>query len=411
MGGRPGASDTGRPPLADVRIIDLTRVFSGPFATQILADLGADVVKVERLEGGDEARSYGVLDEAETIGPPFLAMNRNKRSIAIDIRSAGGHAVMQRLVANADVLIDNFRPGVMERLGLDYSQLTEKNRRLICCSISGFGSGGHLWHRAANDLQIQAFTGLLGMTGYPGDGPVRTPAPVGDLSAGLFAAVGILAALQQRQMTGYGQRVETSMVESLVNLLNYFYVDYWLRGRVQPKMGTGNALGLPNQAFPTSDGWVCISTANEAAFARCCQVIGRPEAAADDRFSSLRSRYANREALVEVISAATAKMTTGELLTALDDAGVSCSPVRTLDEMASDPLLGELGAVTAMAVPGIGDVRSVALPIHLGGAPLPRNQPPPRLGEHTIQILHEAGYGGEEIAQLIRQGIVLAGPG
>lgn len=399
-------TELGTGPLAGIRVIDLTRVFSGPFATQILADLGADVVKVERIDGGDEARTYGILSESEVVGSAFLAMNRNKRSIAIDVRAGEGRAVIKRLIKDADVIVDNFRPGVMQRLRLDYDSVAKLNPRIISCSISGFGSQGHLRSRAANDLQMQAFSGLLSMTGEPGGNPVRTPAPLGDLSAGLFAAIGILAALVDRERTAQGQKVETSMLEAILNLLNHFYTDFWLRGRVQPKMGTANALGMPNQAFPTSDGWVAISAANEDAFRRMCEALGAPDLADDARFSSLAARYAHRAELANLISGLTASVTSEVLVSLLDKAGVSCSPLRTLDETASDSLLEELDAVVTMTVQGVGQVRMVALPLHFSRSDRSCRRPPPRLGEHTAEVLREAGYDDQEITALEQGGIV-----
>lgn len=409
MSGEGGAKMSGAKPgrpLAGVRVVDLTRVFSGPFTTQILGDLGADVVKVERIEGGDECRAYGVLEESETVGPPFLAMNRNKRSVAMDVRTPGGREVIERLIEGADVLIDNFRPGVMKRLGLDYERVRHLNPRIVSCSISGFGGEGSLRLRAANDLSIQAFTGLVEMTGEPGGGPVRTPAPIGDLIAGLYAAIGISAALRERERTGEGQLVETSMFESLLSILGYFFVDYWTRGRVQPKMGTANSLGMPNQAFPTRDGWVCITAANERAFERCCAVLEIPEVAEDERFSTLRRRYAHREELTRELSAATQKLTSEDLLARLDEGGVSCAPVRGLAEVATDRLLEELGAVTSMEVPGIGEVKSFLTPLHMSAGVQSVRYPPPSLGEHTEEILAELGYDAAAIERLRSEGVL-----
>lgn len=393
-------------PLDGIRIIDLTRIFSGPFATQILADLGADVVKVEKLDGGDDARSYGVLTEDDLVGPAFLALNRNKRSIAVDATMNEGRAVLKRLISQADVVVDNFRPGVMVRLGLDYANIVKDNPRVISCSISGFGSRGPLRSRAANDLQMQAFSGLLNMTGDREGYPVRTPVAIADMGAGLFATIGILAALLQREKTGQGQQVETSMLAAILNLLNHFYTGFWLNGRLQPKMGTANALGMPNQAFRTSDGWVAISAANDGAFRRLCQVLGAPTLATERRFESLLSRYAHRGELVKILSDITSTLTSDALLSLLDRGGVSCSPVRSLDETASDKLLDDLDLIETMDIPGLSELKTIVLAVHLSRASTGVSSSPPRLGEHTVPILREAGFSHDEVRRLEQVGAI-----
>jgi crotonobetainyl-CoA:carnitine CoA-transferase CaiB-like acyl-CoA transferase len=395
------------PPLQGIRVADFTRVFAGPFATQILADLGADVVKVERIDGGDEARDYGTTLTPDGVGAPFLAMNRTKRSLAVDVTTEAGLGVARRLIASADVVMENFRPGVMDRLGLGYASLAERDARLIYCSISGFGSTGPLAGRAANDLSIQALSGLLSMTGEEGRPPVRTPAPMGDLMAGMFAVTGVLAALAERTRSGRGQHVETSMLEAQVSTLNYFYLEHWLRGTVPRPMGTANALGLPNQAFRTLDGWVCITAANDRAWKRLCAALDVPEAAEDPRFATLQARYAHRPEVVEVLSRAAARLSTADLVERLDAAGVSNSPVRDLAEAAAEPQLQHV--VDRMQVDGVGDVRVVGLPLHFSASPPVPASEPPTLGRDGETVLAELGYAAGEIAELVASGCVGSG--
>jgi crotonobetainyl-CoA:carnitine CoA-transferase CaiB-like acyl-CoA transferase len=396
-------------PLRGLRVVDFTRVFSGPFATQILADFGATVTKVERVDGGDEARDYGHHDEGESMGAPFLAMNRNKRSVCVDLTHEAGRQIATELAARADVLVENFRPGVMDRLGLGYEQLSATNPRLVYCSITGFGGAGPLRARAANDLSLQALSGLLSFTGPPEGPPCRTPAPLADLAAGMFGALGIQAALTERAVTGRGQRVETSMLGAQLNTLGYFFADYWLHDRQPGPMGTANELGLPNQAFPTSDGWVCITASNERAWRRLCTALEVPEAAEDPRFRDLRARYRHREDVVTLITERTASLTLRDCVARLDEHGVSNSPMRTLAEAAAEPQLAD--HVTATEVPGLGTVRLVGSPVRFGGRPLSATaEPPPALGADTPEVLGELGYTEADIRALNRVGTI-AGEG
>ncbi len=306
-GGQAQAKNSGGA-LAGLVVIDFTRVVSGPYATQILGDLGADIVKVERLEGGDDARPYGVTGDNPMPGATFLALNRNKRSIALDLKKPEGRDVAMRLLRSADVAIHNFRPGVMERLGLGYEAVSKANPRIVYCAISGYGDAGPQRETAANDLAIQSYSGLLGITGEADGAPVRVPTPVADITAGMYATIGILAALQYRETSGVGQLVETNMLEGQINMMSYMFVDYWLNGVIPERMGTGNRMGLPNQAFPTSDGWVCIVASNDRRWISCCHALEVDELISDPRFDTLVHRYQHREGLVEVISAASSQV-------------------------------------------------------------------------------------------------------
>jgi crotonobetainyl-CoA:carnitine CoA-transferase CaiB-like acyl-CoA transferase len=400
------SEETTQGALSGITVIDLTRVFAGPFTSQILGDLGADVIKVERLIQGDESRDYGVDEGESKPGAPFLAHNRNKRSIAINIKEEGGRALLKDLVKKADVLIHNFRPGVMERLGLGYEELSTINPALIFGSISGFGPIGSMSKRAANDLSIQSFSGLLSITGHPGGPPTRNPSSVADLTAGMYLALGVLAALVSRSVTGKGQEVATSMLGGQLNYLNHFLTDYWMSSRVPEKWGTANRLGLPNEAFPTKDGWVCITSANDDMWKRCAIGLGIAEAAEDPRFTLLKARYANRQALVQLVAGATAAMTTQECLDAMAEANVPCVPVHTIPEIASHPVLEETGATVDMVVEGDRIARLVQTPLWMTATPVSARLAPPKLGEHTDEILHSLGYSTEQIEKLRDQKVI-----
>lgn len=393
-------------PLAGLRVIDLTRVFAGPFASQILGDLGADVVKVERTGRGEESRDYGVEEGELSPGAPFLAHNRNKRSVCVDLKSEGGRNVLTALLRDADVIIHNFRPGVMERLGFGFDDVHAINPRVIYAGISGFGHEGPMSRRAANDLSIQSYSGLLSITGHPGGPPTRNPSSVADLTAGMYAVVGVLAALHSREVTGVGQCVQTSMLGGQLNYLNHFLTDYWLSGRVPQKWGTANRLGLPNEAFPTRDGWVCITSANEVMWRRCATGLGIGHLGDDERFSTLAARYANREELVRYVTEATSSMTTQECLDAMERANVPCVPVNEIPDIADDPVLVDLEAVVDMEL-GDGRVaRLVQTPLAFSATPVAARIAPPQAGAHTDEVLHEAGFGDDDIAALRASGVV-----
>lgn len=387
-------------PLDGVTVIDLTRVFAGPFASQILGDLGADVIKVERFGRGEESRDYGVEEGEPSPGAPFLAHNRNKRSIGIDLKSALGQEVLRELVMGADVLIHNFRPGVMERLGFGFEDTHSLNPRLVYAGISGFGDEGPMSRRAANDLSIQSYSGLLSITGHQGGPPTRNPASVADLTAGMYAVVGIIAALYSREQSGLGQSVATSMLGGQLNYLNHFLTDYWLTGRVPEKWGTANRLGLPNEAFPTLDGWVCITSANEEMWRRCATGLGIGELGEDPKFNTLRQRYANREELVRLVSEATRSMTTEECLAAMEIANVPCVPVNSISDIAADPVLEDLGAVVEMELADGRKAKLVQTPLKFSHTPVNARISPPEPGAHTEEILLEFGLTPERVAHL-----------
>jgi crotonobetainyl-CoA:carnitine CoA-transferase CaiB-like acyl-CoA transferase len=392
--------------LTGIRVVDFTHIFSGPHATQILGDLGADVIKVERVGSGDPARSYGQGVGDEGMGPSFIALNRNKRSIQLDLGSEEGLEIARRLLQEADVVVQNFKTGQMQKWGLDYEAVHKINPRLVYASISGFGAEGPYAQRAANDLVIQAYSGLLSFTGEPGGGPVRVGTAVADLTAGTNAVLAILAALFHRERTGMGQHVQTSMLEGMVSMLNYFFVEYWQKGTVPERLGTANRLGIPNQAFPTSDGWVVISNANEPMWQRCCAALDVPDVAFDPRFSSLAQRYAHTAELIETISAATRSFTTEEALRRLGEASVSAGPINDLPTVADDAQLEALGMFYDVPVNDADSRRVVGSPFSLSEASLATYRGVPGVGADGRDVLRELGYDDAAIDDLAARGIV-----
>lgn len=395
--------------LEGMKVVDFTHIFSGPFASQMLGDLGADVVKIERIDGGDAARYYGLTDPSMKLSGPFVALNRNKRSVAVDLTRSAGREIVMTMIDSADVVIENFRHGVMQRWGMDYAALSIRNPRLVYCCISGFGRVGKLATKGANDLVMQAYGGLLSFTGEPGRPPVRCGTAISDFSAGLNAVLGVLGALLHRERTGLGQQVETSMLESQLAMMCYFFAEYWQQGIVPGPMGTANRLGMPNQAFPTSDGYVAITAANDRMFRRCCEELGVGHLADEERFSTLAHRYENREALVELLSAATSSKTTEECVAALERGGVSCSAIRTVAEAAEDPQLSALGAVATVPTQYGGTERAVGTPVHWSRTPPTVRRPVPRLGGGTREVLLESGYCEADIERFLEEGLISVG--
>lgn len=394
-------------PLAGYRVLDLTHIFSGPFCTQILGDLGATVIKVERPGGGDPSRGYGVGVGDDLVSGSFLALNRNKRSVAVDMKSEQGRELIQRLVEKSDVLVENFRTGVLARFGLDYETLAEQFPSLVYCSITGFGSAGPLAQRAANDLIVQAYGGLMSMTGEPGRPPVRVGTAVTDFSAGLCAALGVMTALLERVKTGKGQHVEASMLASQTSLMSYFFADYWLRDIVPQPMGTANRLGMPNQVFPAKDGYVAITSANDGMWARCAGALGAPELATDPRFDSLSQRYAHRDELVAEITRLTSAMTSAECVERLDGAGVSCAPVLSLDQIAAEEQMQAAGLITEVDYDGRSH-RTIGNPIRLSDTPWTVRTGVPKVGEHSAEIARELDFNEDEIEAMLASGALSA---
>jgi len=394
-------------PLTGMRVIELAHIMAGPVCGLMLADLGADVIKVEKAGGGDDSRRF-VPPDINGEPAAFLMMNRNKRGIALDLKSEQGKQVLKRLIEDADVLIENYRRDTMERLGLGYEELKKINPGLIYCEISGFGRTGPYKDRAGFDLIAQGMSGLMDITGEADRGPVKVGAPISDTTAGILGAMGCLAAYAHKQKTGEGQRVDTSLFEAAI-IHTYWQSAICFATGVSPgRMGTAHPLNAPYQTFRTKDGWVNIGAANQRNWERLLECLGAPELGQDPRFSRNSDRMANQVALVEVLSVYLEKQTTREWLDALEGAGIPAGPVLTIKEMQADPQTIAREMVPETDHPVAGRVQSIGLPVKLSATPGGVVAPAPLFGQHTREVLVEVGYSESEIATLLESGGVIA---
>ncbi len=397
-------------PLAGLKVLDLTHVMAGPTCTLMLADMGADVIKVEKKPAGDDTRHMvppRIGDEAAS----FLMMNRNKRGIVVDVKTAGGARVLRKLAETADVLVENFAPGVAERLGLGYAELRQVNPGLIYCSISGFGRTGPYKNRRGFDLVAQAMSGIMSFTGNGADGaPVKCGAPLSDITAGILAAMGILAAYTNRLKTGEGQYVETSLFEAAL-VQTYWQSAIALATGVAPKaMGSAHPLNAPYQAFETADGWIVVGGANAKNWTRMLEAIGAPQLAEDPRFKDNAGRMANLDALVAALTARFKTKPAAHWLTALDEAGVPCGPVNDMLQALSDPQTRAREMVTTVEHATLGAVETIGLPVKFSRTPGKVRTGAPLYGQHTGEVLREYGFKDEEIAALEKEGAVQTAP-
>jgi crotonobetainyl-CoA:carnitine CoA-transferase CaiB-like acyl-CoA transferase len=394
--------------LDGIKVIELAHIMAGPTCGLMLADMGADVIKVEKLPHGDDARGYV---EPLVNGEPaaFMILNRNKRSFAVDLKTRGGLEAVKRLVAGADVIIENHRKGTLEKLGLGYDVLSALNPRLVYCAVSGYGRTGPYADKPGFDLIAQGFAGIMSITGEPGGPPAKSGTSVADINAGILAALGVVGALLSRATTGRGQIVETSLMEAAIQQTYWQSALFFATGRNPGPTGSAHILTAPYQAFATRDGWINVGGANQANWERIVKVIDRPELAQDPRFKTNRDRMRNTAALAAVIEGRLRARTSAEWIEAFEVAGVPVGPVNTIGDMLADPQVAAREMVIEVDHPRAGRTRALGMPVKFSDARADLTRPAPLLGQHSREVLAELSYSAEEIAALERDGAVRLG--
>ncbi|MCG6121751.1 MAG: CoA transferase [Microvirga sp.] len=394
------AGDAGKP-LRGIKVLELARILAGPWIGQTLADLGADVVKVERPGSGDDTRGWGPpfvegAGDEHLDAAYFHSCNRGKRSVALDFETPEGRDAILRMAAKADILIENFKVGGLKKYGLDYESLRAVNPRLICCSISGFGQDGPYAARAGYDFLVQGMSGIMDLTGDPAGEPQKIGVAFADIFTGLYGVIGIMAALRRRDETGVGGHVDMSLFDSMTGVLANQAMNFLVSGKAPTRMGNAHPNIVPYQVFPTSDGHIIIAIGNGGQFRKLVETLGAPELAADARFATNESRVRHRETLVAILADLTRRFTRDGLLAALEPLAVPAAPINTVADVFSDPQIIARGMKVDLPCPTAkgGSVPSVASPMVLDGERLTSSRPSPRLGEHTDEVLSDPDWGG-----------------
>ena len=403
-------ASTSAGPLAGVVVLDLTQILAGPMCTMVLADMGADVIKVEKPNGGDDNRR---------MGPPFikdwsagfLAVNRNKRSLALDLQNEEGRKVFRRLVEGADVVVENFRPGVMERLGLAYGELRKIKPALVYCTISGFGSTGPARNRGGFDLVAQGVSGLMSITGHPNSPPAKVGVPITDLTAGLYGANGIMAAYVHALKTGEGQMVDTSLMEAGVAYTVWESSVYFAEGEIPGPLGSAHRVSAPYQALRTRNGYLNLGAATQPTWEQLCRAIGREDLMDDDRFRNPWDRKAREEELAALLEETFTTEDTEHWLEMLDNAGVVAGPIYNMEQVYRDPQVLAREMLVDMEDPDLGTIRNIGVPVKLSETPGSIRRRAPALGEHSAEILLERGFEQDEVDGLLAEGVILANQG
>lgn len=386
-------------PLSRYTVLDLTRARSGPTAVRQLADFGANVIKIE-----EPGNKEGAVDDRRH-GPDFQNLHRNKRSITLNLKSPQGVAVFKRMAEKADVIVENYRPGVKRRLGIDYETMRKINSRIVYASISGFGQDGPYSDRPGLDQVAQGMSGLMSVTGHPGKGPMRAGIAIGDSSAGIYLAFGIVTALLEREQTGEGQWVSTSLLQALIAMLDFQAARWLVAHDVPPQVGNDHPLYMPTGAFKTSDGYINIAGSGNL-YPRLCKVIGMPELVTHPDFSDFKLRHKNRAALVAAIEEKTSKRTSAEWVEELNQAGVPCGPIYKMNEVFADPQVKHLGMAAPTHHPVLGDIEIVAQGVRLSKTPFKVRSAAPDQGVHTDEVLKEYGYSAADIAEFRKSAVI-----
>ena len=382
---KPGPKRAARPPLAGIRVLDLTRVLAGPFCSMSLGDMGAEVIKIEEPGKGDDTRGWPPFAGGEATY--FLSVNRNKKSLTLNMKATEGQEILRKLVARSDVMLENFRPGTMERLGFGYDSLRRLNPRLIYCSISGFGESGPEASRPGYDLIVQGESGIMDLTGFSDGPPVKVGNSIADLVAGIAAAQGITLALLARQRSGKGQKVEIGMLDVMASLLTYQAGLYWNAGGRPARRGNQHPSIVPYEVFQAKDAYLTLGVANNSLWERCCRAIGRAEMAQDPRFDSEANRVAHRGELIPLLNEVFATRPVAEWLKRLEDAGVPAGRIKSVAEVCESAHLKARGMAVRLSHPKAGGITVMGVPIRLWDTPGAASAPPPLLGQHTDEIL------------------------
>ena len=386
------------PALARFRVLDLTRVRAGPTCVRHFADFGADVIKIESTVVEDMG---GPRD-----GPDFQNLHRNKRSMTLNLKAPEGREIFMRLVKTADVVVENYRPDVKDRLGIDYESLKRINRRIVLASVSGFGQEGPYRDRPGFDQIAQGLSGIMSVTGHPGGGPMRVGAAVADVAAGLLAALGVVTALLERESSGEGQWVQSNLLQAGIQLLDFQAARYTMSGEVAPQSGNDHPTSMPTSAYATADGYMNVAATGSAMWMRLCEAIGRPDLAGHPDFSDAEGRAKNRKALNAEIDRALAKKTSAEWVEILNRAGVPCGPIYAMDKVFADPQVQHLQTAAEVEHPRLGRLRIINQPVKLSRTPARLVSATPERGAHTDEVLREIGYGDAEIAEFRKRGTI-----
>ncbi len=392
-------------PLARLLVADLTQNVAGPTCTQILGDMGADVIKVERPGRGDDARAWAPPFWGEE-SATFMSFNRSKRSLAVDMKAPEGRAILERLIGRADVLVQSLRAGAIEELGLGWERAHALNPRLVYCSITAFGTDGPLSDRPGYDPLMQAYGGIMSVNGHAGQPPARVPVSLVDMGTGMWAAIAILGALRERERTGRGAHVTTALFETALAWTTFQMTHYFATGEIPQPQGSGTAMICPYEAFPTRDAWVMIAAGSDALFVKAATALGAPELPRDARFADNPARVAHRGELFDALSRITRGLASAEVLARLQGAGVPCAPILTLDRVAAEPQTEASGMLISAKHPRLPDYRTVGLPVRWDGERPGVARVPPLLGEHTAEVLGALGYDEAAVKDLARRHVI-----